>query len=153
MTDLLKSMCHEKNELIRNGVSKMPEEDIKKFSQKYDEILEHGWSEYKASTQGDRIKEKYYNDERLLLTRLQDYKKEHLLFLENFNVPFTNNGAEQCVRGNKTKQKVSGCFRSQQGAEWYMRILSLISSLRKQNMLVFDGIRSVFLGQVPFSSA
>jgi transposase len=153
MTDLLKSMCHEKNELMRAGKLIMPPGDIEKYSKQYDEVLKKGWSEYKSSTQGDNKKEKYYNDERCLLTRLKEYKKEHLLFIEDFNVPFTNNGAEHCVRGMKVKQRVSGCFRSADGADWYARIMSLITSLRKQNLLVFEGIRSVFLGQAPFSSA
>ena len=150
MTELFKEMCHEKNELVRADEKSMPKDKIDGFSKKYDEILQRGWAEYQASTQGDEKKEKYYNDERLLLTRLGEYKKEHLLFLNNFSVPFTNNNAEQGIRVLKTKQKVSGGFRSEDGAEWYLRIISLITSLRKQNMGVFNGIRAVFLGQVPF---
>lgn len=151
MSDLLKAMCHEKNELIRANKQSMLADKIEEFSKKYDEILECGWAEYKASTQGDEQKEKYYNDERLLLTRLGNFKKEHLLFLNDFDVPFTNNNAEQGIKGIKTKQKVSGGFRSVEGASWFLRIMSLIVSLKKQNLLVFEGIRSVFLGLDPFT--
>jgi transposase len=152
MSELLKTMCHEKNELIRVGKKFMPTEKLEEFSKKYDEILERGWAEYKASTQGNEQKEKYYNDERCLLTRLGEFKKEHLLFLNDFDVPFTNNNAEQGIRVLKTKQKVSGGFRSDEGAEWFLRIMSLIVSLKKQKLHVFEGIRSVFLGLDPFAA-
>jgi transposase len=150
MSDLLKTMCHEKNELIRAGKPEMSAEDIDAFSKKYDEILERGWLQYQAATQGNDKKEKYHNPERCLLTRLGEYKYEHLLFLENFSVPFSNNNSEQGIRVLKTKTKVSGCFRHDEGADWYLRIMSLITSLRKQKLPVFDGIRLSFLGQSPF---
>jgi len=153
MSNLLKSACHDKNELLRTGKTEMPLKDIEKFSDRYDEILKQGWEEYKAATQGDEQKEKYYNDERCLLTRLEEYKDEHILFLKDFRVPFTNNGAEKMIGLVKVKCKVSGCFRSADGASWFLRIMSLISTLRKQNMMVYDGIRSIFLGQDLFSSA
>jgi len=151
MSDLLKRMCHCKNELLRADKTSMPSEEIDKFSKEYDEILSRGWAEYYASTQGDEKKEKYYTDERCLLTRLGEYKDEHLLFLNNFDVPFSNNNSEQGIRVLKTKTKVSGGFRSDDGAEWFLRIMSLITSLRKQKMVVFEGIKSVFLGKSPFS--
>ena len=153
LSDLLKKACHEKNELLRAGITEMSLEDLEKFSEKFDEILKQGWAEYEAATQGDEKKEKYYGDERRLLTRLGEYKDEHTLFLRDFRVPFTNNGAEQGARIVKVKGKVSGCFRGDDGDVWFSRIMSLISTLRKQNMSVFDGIRSAFLGQNLFSSA
>ena len=153
MSDLLRNACHKKNELISEGKTEMPSKDIEKFSKDYSEILERGFKEYEATTQGDKDKEKYYADERRLLTRLGEYKEEHILFLKDFRVPFTNNGAEIMVRPIKVKARVSGCFRGDDGATWYLRIMSLISTLRKQKMSVLGGIRSIFLGQDLFSSA
>jgi hypothetical protein len=152
MSDLLKSACHEKNELVRAGETAMPEEIIEKFSEVYDAILEKGKSEYEAATQGNKKREKYHTDERRLLTRLAEFKDEHLLFLKDFTAPFTNNGSERDIRVFKGKLKVSGCFRSDEGAMIFARIMSLIKTLRKQNLNVFEGIRSVFLGKVPIAS-
>lgn len=152
MSALLKSACHEKNELLKAGKTSMLPGSIEEFSKKYDAALAKGWSEYEASTSGNKRRESYHADERRLLTRLAEFKKEHLLFLNDFKVPFTNNASERDVRVFKVKLKVAGCFRSNEGATIYARIMSLIKTLKKQDRNVFEGIRAVFSGKVPISS-
>ena len=153
MTDLLKSACHEKNELLRIGKTEMPSADVVRFSEMYDAILEKGKAEYESATGGNKKRESYHADERRLINRLIEYKPEHMLFLGDFRAPFTNNLAEGGCRAFKCKQKVAGCFRSEEGAMVFARILSLITTLKKQNRNVFAGIRAVFSGEVPISTA
>jgi hypothetical protein len=152
MMNLLKTACHEKNELMRNEATEMLPEKIKGFSDLYDAILQKGWLEYNAATNGDKKKEDFHTEERRLLTRLGKFKEEHLLFLNDFNAPFTNNLSEQSIRKFKCKMKAAGCFRSEEGAQVYARIASLITTLKKQSRNVFDGIRTVYSGGVPISS-
>jgi len=153
MSALLKRACHEKNELLRAGMTEMPADQILEFSERYDAIIKSGRLEYTNATQGNKKRESYYADERRLLTRLEEYKKEHLFFLNDFRAPFSNNMAERGCRVYKMKMKVSGCFRSDEGAIIYSRILSLIVTLKKQDKNIFDGIRSVYSGCVPISTA
>ena len=68
-----------------------------------------------------------------LLLRLSTRKPDVLRFLTDFRVPFTNNLAERDGRMMKLRQKISGGFRSAQGAEDFATIRSLLSTARKQN--------------------
>jgi len=84
---------------------------------------------------------------RNLLERLQKYKSDVLAFAFNSEVPFTNNQAERDLRPVKVKLKVSGCFRTFAGAQHYARIAGFISTVRKNNLNVFNEICNVFAGK------
>ena len=84
-----------------------------------------------------------------LLDRLEQHEDWVLAFLHDFEVPFTNNQSEQDARMMKVKQKVSGCFRTFEGAETFATIRSYIKTLRKQGQQIFQGLKSAIQGN-PF---
>jgi transposase len=53
-------------------------------------------------------------------------------FLTDFDVPLTNNLAEQDLRMMKVKMKISGSFRTLDGAQIFARLRSVVSTARKQ---------------------
>ncbi|NOX42646.1 MAG: transposase [Gammaproteobacteria bacterium] len=78
--------------------------------------------------------------------RLVNHKKEVLAFIYDFSLPFDNNLAERDVRMVKVKQKISGCFRSDQGARVFSRIRGYNSSVRKQGHNAFSALIDAFEG-------
>ena len=68
---------------------------------------------------------------RNLLERLQLYEHDVLRFMTNPIVPFTNNQGENDIRMTKVHQKISGCFRSKDGADSFCRVRSYLSTAGK----------------------
>jgi transposase len=84
---------------------------------------------------------------RNLAERLRDHKDCILRFMHDFRVAFDNNLAERDLRMMKVKQKISGCFRSDVGAQRFALIRSYVSTARKQGFRAFDAIRAACDGK------
>jgi transposase len=69
-----------------------------------------------------------------------------LLFVVDLRVPFDNNQAERDMRMSKLKQKVSGCFRSAEGAAAFATIPSCLSTLHKQSVDTYQALVMTFQG-------
>lgn len=87
-----------------------------------------------------------------LIGRLLDYSADVWRFMTQPGVPFTNNLAEQTIRMPKVKQKVSGCFRTPQGATNYCVIRSYCATMHKQGANIFDSLVAAFKGTPPLPS-
>lgn len=118
-----------------------------KFGQEYDAIIKTAYEENPipetpAKKRGRKKKSKVLN----LICRLDNYKESVCLFIKNLCVPFDNNQAERDLRMVKVKTKVSGCFRSEEGAQEYLTIMSYIGSARKHGVNVFTAIHEALNG-------
>ena len=83
---------------------------------------------------------------RCLLDRFITYQEEICRFAVDFDLPFDNNQAERDIRNVKVKQKVSGGFRSDDGAKNFGRISSVIGTAIKQGVSVFEAVSGIFSG-------
>ena len=84
---------------------------------------------------------------RNLLERLWLGQEQVLAFLDDLTIPFDNNQAERDLRTLKMQQKVSGCFRSDPGADAFARLRGYLATLRKQGQPLFAALQTVFAGR------
>jgi transposase len=129
----------------------LPPDRLAHFEQQYDERIAHGLAANPLPTDPPTKKRgrKKQTPPRNLLDRLQHYKAQVLAFMYNFRIPFDNNLVERDIRMIKTKQKVSGCFRTLAGAETFCAIRSYISTTRKHGLNVIDALYDALTGN-PF---
>ncbi|MBR1737459.1 MAG: transposase, partial [Firmicutes bacterium] len=129
-------MNKQKNEDVRMGKRSCGHDLLCNFENKYDELLRKGkriLEEMKKDTFG-------YNELRRMVNILENNKDNYMLFIRDYDAPFTNNEAERDLRHCKTKQKVSGCYRSWQGIIDYCKIRSVLSTAIKRGEDLFDTI-------------
>jgi transposase len=84
-----------------------------------------------------------------LICRMREHADAVLRFVTDLRVPFTNNLAERAIRMPKVKQKVSGCFRTVEGAQTFCIIRSYLDTLHKQGHNMFEVLRQTFMGAPP----
>lgn len=84
-----------------------------------------------------------------LLRRLRVYENDVLRFVDDFRVPFTNNQAERDLRMAKVKQKVSGGFRTLEGASRFYRIRAYVLTAQKYGLRPVKALQNLFQGS-PF---
>ena len=75
--------------------------------------------------------------------RIVKYKDHVFPFLYYQNVPPDNNASERAIRNIKVKQKISGQFRSMKGAKNFAVIRSIIDTLNKRNLNVFQNLELI----------
>jgi len=127
---------------------KIPEM-VKRIDLSYDKVIEEGLKYHEKRSplpqkkRGKMKRRKGHN----FLIRLRDYKTSVLKFLKEPDIPFTNNLAEQDLRMMKLKQKISGCFRTDEGAYRFSVIRSFISTMRKQKRDIFKTLQEVVVGK------
>ena len=139
MSEFLTKYNEYRKKLIAKGKKKFEEQEYSKIINEYDEIIKLWKKEWMTDKYNPQ-----YEDERKLISRMEDSDKEQILyFLKDFKVPATNNPVETDQRNIKLKQKI-GKFRSEAGAEVYAIIRSCINTYKKQGINVYNALIKAF---------
>ena len=142
MAEFLTKYNNYRKDLIEKRKDKFEEEEYNKIISEYEEIIRIWKKEWMSDKNNPQ-----YDDERKLLSRMEEADKEQILyFLKDFKVPSTNNQAETDQRNIKIKQKI-GKFRSDGGAEIYAIIRSCINTYKKQGINVYYALIKAFKGE------
>lgn len=141
---LLQTMCHRRNALKEDGLNAFSDDELQEYLTKYDRIIARGLTlnpipERKPGQRGRQKKGKI----RSLLERFRDFKEDILRFAKDWRVPYTNNDAERAIRFARVKEKVSGCFRTKEGADHFACVLSFISTAVAHGVSCFDACLSL----------
>jgi transposase len=148
MQRLLRRACHVTNRARERGVPLRPRL-IECFERRYDAILAEGLAFHETQLPlvravikggGNRRGRAPRRTGHDLLLRLAKRNQDTLRFLRDPTVPFTNNEAERDGRMMKLRQKISGGFRSLQGAMNFALIRSFLSTARKQDWNIIDAL-------------
>ena len=125
------------NKAREAGAAGLAPDEVKAFVERYWATVRLGLAFHRAlpklATKAARGRVKHrpgYN----LLQRLKTFQTETLHFLTDFDVPFTNNLAEQDLRMMKVKMKISGSFRTLEGAQIFAILRSVVSTARKRGL-------------------
>lgn len=148
MSALLRCLKHAKETAQAVGQEALDPLLLTRYRALYRRIVERGLKQNPLPERTGRLPRRgrpLRGEARCLLERLQTHERAVLRFATDFAAPFDNNQAERDLRMAKVRQKVSGCFRSEAGADHFCRIRGYISTLRKQGSDVMDALRSVIL--------
>jgi transposase len=145
LIDLLVEVCHE----VTAAGEPLHPERIAHIRALYDEILREGEAANPRAPPSGRRGATKQSKSTNLLGRLRNHADDVWRFMTDHDIPFTNNLAEQAVRMPKVKQKISGCFRTQNGVDTFCVIRSYLATLHKQGDNLFHSLTMTFMGHPP----
>lgn len=142
MSDLLRRLNNERNELINKNILSFTQEQKTNAYKEYETIIKLGYEENKKTADYHYYKE----DEEKLIKRLEKYKDNHLLFIEDFSVEFTNNEAERGLRQCKRKLATSFLFKNINTMKDYAKIISYLETCYRNGISRYEAMKRLVVG-------
>ena len=146
MAGLLVEMLVAVNEAKAAGKMSLNKRTLRGYRRRYRRIIHDGIERNPLPPPTGKRGRPAMGPVRSLLKRLETNQDDVLRFATDFRVPWDNNEAERGVRMVKLQQKVSGCWRSPQGAQAFLAMRSYIGTARKQGKNALDAFDDLFAG-------
>ena len=146
LKELLFNTNYERKQLMNQNITNFSNQQISNIEDEYNNLIKI------AKKENQKIDSKFYKDKAMKLTRrCEKYKGNHLAYIYDFNIPFDNNLSERDLRIIKTKTKISGGFRSEEGSQIYCDAISIIKTSKRRGTNPFKAILDIFNNKVLFS--
>jgi len=147
----MKQLLEKMNDAVNEAGGLLPYKEAEKWKVQYRVLLGKAEIECPPPDKPKEVKRGRIkrSKARNLLERLIDFEEDVLRFMTNECVPFTNNAAENAIRMTKVQQKISGCFRSTDGAKIFCRVRGYLATCRKQGVSATLAMTLVFEGKLP----
>jgi len=139
LTSFLMGMNKARKIALENHRTCFTDAQLESYEKRFDEIMSLAADQHKK-TQGTVA----YREEKRLINRIVKYRKNHLLFLYDFSVPFENNMSERDLRKCKNRDKMAGGFRNEDGVSMFCNIMSVVETLKRQNKNILIEISAMF---------
>ena len=146
--DFLLMLLRKKNEAINRGDTQFTAEQIAKWKIEFLTLLDEGLTTFKRPKRRSVLKLGKIPEgkARSLLLRLMKHIDAVFLFIEDFDIWFTNNCSEISFRQSKVRQYVSKCFRTKEGLSTFATIMSVFDTTKKNNINRMKMINAVLTG-------
>jgi transposase len=128
------------------GADRLAPAIVARLRNRYDRILATGWAANLPPRRPGRRRRARRSPAACLLERLEVHRDEVCRFLEDLRVPPTNNLAERDIRMVKLQQKISGCWRTLDGAQAFLTVRSYVATARKHGVNPLAALRRLFSG-------
>ena len=148
----MKNLLETINRKVNDAGGALDAQESQKYRLKYRVLIKQAEIECPEPVRPDTKRKRgrlKRSKSRNLLERLRDFEQDTLRFMDNELVSFSNNLGENDIRMTKVQQKISGCFRSMDGAHIFCRIRSYLSTCRKQGVKASHALDLLFSGKLP----
>ena len=131
----------ERKDVMTRGETSFSSDYIQKFNEKIDQCISEGWE------QNEKDSECYGAVfEAALLRRIEKYRVNYFMWVEDFSLPTTNNLSERGLRGVKSHMKISGQFESVAAADNYALIKTYIETCRRNSINEINALQRLCEG-------
>lgn len=150
----MQDLLHEINEAVsKTEQNRLDEVTADAYRVRFRQIIQMGDTQMplpsSTPNQSKKRGREKKSKERNLLERLRDFENDVLRFMVEADVSFTNNRGENDIRMTKVQQKISGCFKSMDGAKIFCRVRSYLLTAQKHGVSPTDALKALFDGKLP----
>jgi transposase len=130
-----------------DGLERLSAQQLKELHASYRQVIKLGYEENPGLDPGVSGRRPKRTKAQNLLLRLDQRETDVLRFAHDFRVPFDNNLCERDLRMIKLQQKISGCWRTTEGADRFLAIRSYLSTAKKHGLRPVEALTKLTGGQ------